>query len=108
MKIFQRNEKTEDDVFAELSLDTRIVLRQYMNPIWHHGKKMYAVSDVRLFDLFLRNHPFQHCDYNGTDKLAEYIRNELDEKRAFFLFINGEEYVAITPIKRVEADDLVN
>lgn len=91
--------RAEENKLKSLSVDTQIIIKQYMKPINYYGKRMYAISDTTMFDFFIQNHIFESSDRRNPWKIDDAMRDGLATGSAFIIFVNGEEYVAM---KRIE------
>ncbi len=99
-----RNAKKVQCDLSKVGTDTKIILEQYMEPMYRSGKKLYVVSDVKKFDAFISAHMlYDGGDYRARN-LDKYIKDSLADGNGFIIFINGKEYVAFPPVKHIESD----
>lgn len=97
---------TEQDI-SKLCTDTQIILKQYMEPMYHNGKQIYIVRDVKKFDAFISAHMlYNDGEYRGCN-LDECIKKSLAQGNGFIIFVDGQEYVAFPPVNHVDADCFV-
>lgn len=96
-----------DEVVNNLSVDTQVVLKQYMEQFDLWGETVYIVRDVKLFDILLQNHHFYEPYENSGCNLNQCINEHLSSGTGFVIFANGKEYVAIPPITHVNTDCLI-
>lgn len=86
-----------DEVICSLSYDTQIILKQYMQEMYHYGETIYAVNNLKLFDYLIQNHIKKSFGQPRGCKLQHYIEENLKNGTGFLIVMNGEQYVAIPP-----------
>lgn len=88
---------------SKISCVTRDILRFTDIVTLDKGRRIYAIDNVYAFDKLLKEYIESYLQPSGAYALDEYISKELEEKRAFFIILDGREYVAITPIKTIKS-----
>ncbi len=93
-----------------ISEETKAIL-SFMTPCHNFYRNKYTVSNVALFDIlltnYLKNKRGNEVQGDTQPGLGETIDSALAAGRAFFIFKDGEEYVAIPSVKHMTADSLV-
>ena len=87
-----------EEIVNKLSLDTQIILRQYMSLEEQNGKKVYVVRNIKRFDELLTVHIAQKLNSNfekGYSEFYEGIKKCLADGSGFVVILNGKEYVAV-------------
>lgn len=103
---YSRSAKGTEQDISKLCTDSQIILKQYMEPMYHNGKQIYIVRDVKKFDAFISAHMlYNDGEYRGCN-LDECIKESLAKGNGFIIFINGQEYVAFPPVNHVDAEYL--
>ena len=97
----------DDEVLKTLSLDTQIILSQYMEKVDHYGKEVYVVKDIKRFDTLIQKHFEKKFCQTSYYKLQQCIKEELENGSGFLISMNGKQYVAISPPELVKTDSLV-
>lgn len=100
-----------DEIMKTLSLDTQIILKNYMKPLDYYGARLYVVHNVKKFDMLLRLHAFQELNYHfekSCDAFYEFAKESVADGSGFIIILNGEEYVAVPPPFGINPDGTIN
>lgn len=102
-----RKQKHEKEI-EELSPDTQIILKQYMSREYTVFGYRYVVENVKMFDYLLKNHLDKQFKGDRAHCFDDCIKECLNDGSGFIIIMNGEEYVAVPPLYRINPDDMRN